>query len=66
MPKKIRKTSPRYSISVSGTTYDRLRAAAPRGRVASLVDEIVESALDDPETLARLVARCRPEEEAYS
>ncbi len=57
---KTKKT--RYSISVMGETYDRLRAVVPRGSMASFVDEIVESALDDPEILARLISRCRSEE----
>jgi hypothetical protein len=63
--KRTKTKDTRYSISVSGKIYDRLRAVVPRGGMASLVDEIVEAALDDPETLARIVARCRPEE-AYS
>jgi len=56
----------RYSISVSGRTYDRLCAAVPRGSVASFVDDIVTSALDDASVLARLVDRCRYGDEAYS
>jgi hypothetical protein len=56
----------RYSISVSGKTYDRLRAAVPRGGVASFVDEIVMNVLDDPAALGRLVAQCRNQGEAYS
>lgn len=55
----------RYSISVTGKTYDRLRSVVPSGEMARVVDEIVESALDDPEILARIVARCRGEG-AYS
>lgn len=55
----------RYSISVSGTIYDQLRARVPHGSMAAFVDEIVETGLDDPEFLARLVASCRGEE-AYS
>lgn len=55
----------RYSISVSGKTYDRLRAAVPHGGVASFVDELVMNVLDDPAALARLVAQCR-QDEAYS
>lgn len=60
--KRTKAEGGRCSISVSGTTYDRLRAAVPRGGIAGLVDEMVETAFDDPETLARLVARCRGEE----
>ncbi len=56
----------RYSISVSGRTYERMRSAIPRGSIASFVDEIVTTALDDPETMARLVERCWYEERARS
>lgn len=48
----------RYSISVSGTTYDRLRSAVD-GSMASFVDGIVLGALNDPATMARLLSRCR-------
>jgi hypothetical protein len=56
----------RYSISVSGKTYDRLRAVVPQGGIARCVDDIIASTLDDPEILSRLVDRCRGEEGAYS
>jgi hypothetical protein len=56
MSKKTKGT--RYSISVTGRTYDRLRAVVPHGDMARFVDEIVEATLDDPVTLVRLVARC--------
>ena len=56
-----RKTS-RYSISVSGGTYDRLRITMPQGGVSGLVDDILTEALDDPAILARLVNKCRYEE----
>lgn len=60
MPK--RKT-PRYSISVSGGTYDRLRDTKPPDGVSGLVDDILTEALDDPAILARLVHKCRYDEE---
>jgi len=47
----------RYSISVSGATYDRLRAAVD-GRMATFVDDVVRSALDDPAIRARLLTLC--------
>lgn len=53
----------RYSISVSSTTYGRLRAAVT-GSLAGFVDGIVAAALDDPAILARVVARCRPRKES--
>lgn len=59
MPK--RKTN-RYSISVSGGTYDRLRITMPHGGVSGLVDDILTEALDDPAILGRLVNKCRYEE----
>lgn len=53
-----RKTQ-RYSISVSARTYDSLRAKVS-GSLAGFVDDLVETALDDPAILARLVAKCCP------
>lgn len=53
----------RYSISVSSRTYDRLRAKVP-GSLAGFVDDALVAALDDPVTLARLVAKCRPRKDA--
>lgn len=53
----------RYSISVSSTTYDRLRGAVT-GSLAGFVNNIVAAALDDPAILARVVAKCRPQKEA--
>ena len=49
----------RYSISVSGKTYDRLRSAVTSCSLASFVDGVVTSALDDPTIVARLLARCQ-------
>ena len=57
------KKKQRFSISVSGTTYDRLRSAVPLGGVSSFVDDIVLGALDDPAILRRLIDRCRQEDE---
>lgn len=54
----------RYSISVSGVVYDRLRSAIPRGNVTVFVEDAVASALDDPAIRARLVDQCRYEEGA--
>lgn len=53
----------RYSISVSSRTYARLRARVP-GSLAGFVDNALVAALDDPMTLARLVAKCRSRKEA--
>lgn len=52
----------RYSISVSGKTYDLLRAKVPYGGVACFVDDLVTSALEDPAIMARLVDKCRYDE----
>lgn len=59
-----RKKTPRYAISVSAKTYDRMRAVAP-GSLAEFVDDIVTSALDDPAIRARLLAQC-PRKETRS
>jgi hypothetical protein len=48
----------RYSMSVSGKTYDRLRAALPSTSLQKFVDGILASALDDPAILDRVSARC--------
>ena len=53
----------RYSISVSSRTYDRLRTVVG-GSLASFVDNIVTTALDDPAILARVVAKCHPRKQA--
>jgi hypothetical protein len=57
-----RRKANRYSISVSGGTYDRLRGTVPYGGVSGFVDDILMAALDDPAILARLVGKCRYEE----
>lgn len=50
----------RYSISVTGKTYDRLREAVPAStNICKLVDELMASALDDPALLESLVDRCQ-------
>ena len=53
---KTRRNVNRPSISVSGKTYDRLRAAYPTGSLAALVDKWILTALDDPATAARMAA----------
>jgi len=52
--KRVRSSRP--SISVSGKTYDRLRARYPSGSLAALVDDMIVTALDDPEIAARMAA----------
>ena len=64
MPKKPKPN--RYSISVSGKTYDRLCAKVPRGGVACFVDDLVASALDDPAIMSRLVDQCLRDDGALS
>jgi hypothetical protein len=49
----------RYSISVSGKTYDRLSDKVPYGTVAKFVDGILMTALDDPTIMARLLEQLR-------
>ena len=62
---KTAKKVQRYSISVSSKTYDRIRKKIP-GSLAGFVDDALASALEDPVTLARLVAKCRPRKDARS
>ena len=48
----------RYSISVSAETYDRVREVVD-GSLAAFVNGVVESALNDPTILSRVVKQCR-------
>ena len=57
------KKKQRYSISVSGATYDRMRSIVT-GSLAKFVDNIVTTTLDDPAALERTLARCHPRKEA--
>ena len=58
------KKTQRYSISVSSRTYDRLRTAVTGSlSLATFVNDIVVTALDDPTILSRVVARCRSRKE---
>jgi hypothetical protein len=59
MSEDLKKKPRRYSISVTGCIYDRLRTQVTSGSVASFVDEIVEMALDDSTISNRIVAACR-------
>lgn len=49
----------KYSISVKGPTYDRLRSVVMATSVQKFVDGLVIETLDDPAAAARLAARCR-------
>jgi hypothetical protein len=51
--------SKRYSISVTGRTYDRLRLTVASASLQKFVDGLITSALDDPAILARVVGKCR-------
>jgi hypothetical protein len=53
------KQKQRYSISVSGQTYARLRTSVTSGSMHKFVDRILVGALDDPAILGRLVAKCQ-------
>jgi hypothetical protein len=53
------KRKQRYSVSVSADVYDRAQQVV-NGSLARFVDTIVETALNDPAVLSRLVSRCRP------
>jgi hypothetical protein len=63
--KMYRAPRPRYSISVSGVIYDRLRISVysrvTGESLAAFIDDVVTSALDDPAIAARIVASCRRE-----
>jgi hypothetical protein len=53
-----KKKPKRYSISVSGTTYARLRTSVASASLQKFVDGILVSALDDPTIRERLLAKC--------
>jgi hypothetical protein len=49
----------RYSISVTGETYARLRATvAESTSIQKFVDDLITSALDDALVAARVVGQC--------
>jgi hypothetical protein len=52
----------RRSISVSGSTYDRLRAAYPFGGLSAFVEEVVTAGLDDLAISKRVLKKCREAE----
>jgi hypothetical protein len=58
MTDNAKKIRPRPSISVTGATYDRLRASYS-GSLGALIDDLVTIALDDPAIAARVVAACQ-------
>lgn len=51
----------RYSISVTGATYDRIRDL-PEASVSMqrFVDDLIMSAIDDPLVRTRVLAKCHP------
>jgi hypothetical protein len=48
----------RYSISVTGHTYDRLRSSVGAASVAKFVDGILTSAIADPTIRNRVLEKC--------
>lgn len=48
----------RYSISVTGQTYDRLRSVVMATSLQKFVDGIVVAALDDPKIASRILEKC--------
>jgi hypothetical protein len=48
----------RYSISVTGQTYARLRSSVESTSLQKFVDGILTSALDDPTILERVTGKC--------
>jgi hypothetical protein len=49
----------RYSISVTGRTYARLREFVASGSLPKFIDGLVVPVLDDPAVAARVLAKCR-------
>jgi hypothetical protein len=52
----------RYSVSVSGATYARLRSAVSGKSLQRFLDDLVMSALGDPMISARVVGKCKAAE----
>jgi hypothetical protein len=51
----------RYSISVTGATYERLRELPEsEASMQRFVDALITSAIDDPLIRARVLAKCHP------
>ena len=48
----------RYSISVCGETYERLRSTVSSTSLQKFVDGILTTALDDPAILERVLGKC--------
>lgn len=48
----------RYSISVSGPTYKRLRTSVASASVQKFVEGIIVSVLDDPTIRERVLGKC--------
>lgn len=62
MPKPPSKKPPRSdrrSISVSGSTYDRLRAAYPLGSLSAFVEDVVTDGLNSCTISTRVIKKCR-------
>jgi hypothetical protein len=55
----------RYSISMSGPTYERLRTSVKSVSLQKFVDGILTSALDDPTILTRMSEKCRPRKSGH-
>ena len=55
----VKKKQKRYSISLSGKTYDRLRGTVTSPSLQKFVDAIMASALDDPTAMKHLVEKCQ-------
>jgi hypothetical protein len=48
----------RYSISVTGRFYERLRTQVTSESVASFVDDVIATTLEDPALSAQVVDAC--------
>lgn len=48
----------RYSISVTGRFYEKLRAHVTDESVASFVDDVIASTLEDPTLSAQVLDAC--------
>lgn len=58
MSKEEKKKPRRYSISVTGRFYDRLRTQVTSESVASFVDDVIADTLEDPMLSAQVVDAC--------
>jgi hypothetical protein len=60
--KSVKPRPKRYAVSVSGSTYARVRASVASVSTQKFVDGLIVSALDDPTICARVLEKCQAQD----